>query len=307
MNLLRTREHAARLRAYAAETTARSEAEPENFLLKLIAKNQRDAAEEQELKLCLAEGHAASQSLEWRLIGQRTQHGQVPLAMLGKIADALNKLLLRAAYFARTGEELIRASDDFSREMNLKLAGLAEGSARLLIVGNTMPDTTGSAPLETGIEHILDALEVGNESAQFYESLGNLGEQATDSLLDVLKVMEQEECSVEVTHHSASVARSEMLRFDQIVHMRSMLKDSSGVQVENAKVSGVVGLLSSSGRIQIVTHTAEKVNIRFNRKKDGEWVSSLRLGQFVEIPTKARIYRDPATGEVTRVHRLSVT
>ena len=307
MNLQRSREHAKTLRAFAEETKERAAAEPDNFLLGLIAKNQLDAAEDQELKLCLAEGKAASESLEWRLIGQTTKNGEVPLALLGKLADPLNKLLLRAAYFARTGEELARtAAESFSREMNLKLAGLAEGSARLLIVGNTMPDTTGSAPLVEGIDHLLDAFQESGGAVTFYESLANLGEQATHSLHDVLKAIEQEECSIEITRHSADKPRSEILRHDQVVKLRNMLSGSSSPEDENSEVSGLVALLSSRGRIQVTTLTGEKINVRFRPKADGAWVEDLRLGQAVTLKTKAKVFRDPSSGEETRVHRLAV-
>lgn len=308
MNLQRTRAHAEALRAFAVETSARAEAEPGNFLLQMVAKNQKDAAQEAEIAFLQLEGMQAANALEWRLIGERTRNGRVPMGLLAKLADPLNKLLLKAAFFARTNENPNRGVGElFVREMNLKLAGLAEGSARLFIVGNTAPDATGSAPLAEGIDHLFDTLQQGGNPAGFYESLGDLGERASEELHDVLKAMEQEECSVEVRWHAAGDVKSRELRFDEVVRMRALLEDSVDPDPVDCRIEGLVGLLASSGRIQVVQANGEKINVRFRPKSQGDWVANLRLGQQVTLETKAKSYRDPASGEVTQVHRLSGT
>jgi hypothetical protein len=306
MNLQRMKDHASQLRKFADEMTARASIAPNDFMLQLVARNQQAAAEEIEMEYLVAFGKQNSQSLEWRLVSERTRRGQVPMSLLAKLADALNKLLLKAAFFARNKEDASRGVGDmFANEMNLRLAGISEGSARLFIVGNTEPDSTGSAPLIEGYRHVLNALGAGDRPSDFYEHLGDLGEQASRALHDALKALEQEECSVEVTWHSGTEGSSQALRFDQIVRMRTMLSDSVDNDPEDDEVSGSIGLLALNGRIQILGVSGEKTNIRFRPKSQGAWVSRLRLGETVSLKTKARIYRDPSTGYETRVHRLS--
>ncbi|KRC34393.1 hypothetical protein ASE28_08560 [Acidovorax sp. Root219] len=274
-------------------------------MLQLVAKNQRDAAQEAELNFLQLQGMQTANALEWRLIGERTRNGRVPMGLLAKLADPLNKLLLKAAFFARTNENPNRGvGDPFIREMNLKLAGLAEGSARLFIVGNTSPDATGSAPLAEGIDHLFDTLQMGGNPVGFYESLADLGERASEELHDVLKAIEQEECSVEVKWHAADEVKSRELRFDEVVRMRALLEDSVDPEPVDCRVDGLIGLLASSGRIQIVQSSGERINVKFRPKTQGDWVARLRLGQQVSLATKAKSYRDPASGEVTQVHRL---
>ncbi|MEQ6309852.1 hypothetical protein ACF8OH_27325 [Delftia sp. WSY_9] len=306
MNLLRMKEHAEKLHLFAQETESRARENPEDFVLQLVAKNQRDASHEADEKYLLAVGQQSAQSLEWRLIGARMESGSVPLGLLTKLSDSINKLLLKAAYFSRNKEDAQRGvGDQFAQELNLKLAGLSKGSARLFIVGNTLPDATGSAPLPEAITHVMNALGSGELATSFYDSLGDLGEQAASALHDALKAMEQEECSVEVTWRSSGEARMQSLRFDQIVRMRAMLEGSSGVDVIDDEVSGLVGLLASSGRIQVVESSGQKTNVRFKPKSQGQRVAQLRLGQAVALKTRAKIYRDPLTGEETRLHRLA--
>ena len=308
MNLQRAKEHAEMLREFAQQTQARSALEPNNFLLQLVAKNQLDAANEAELAFLTSKATQESNAIEWRLIGDRTRNGRIPLGMLAKLADPLNKLILRASFFARNKEDAVRGvGETFSNEMGLRLAGLAEGSVRLIIVGNTMPDATGVAPLIDGMDRVMSALESGEQPSVFFESIGEIGEMAASSLHDVLKAVEQEECSVEVKWYVGGESKIAALRFDEVVRMRTMLEGSASVVEEEGEVAGVIGLLASSGRIQIVQASGAKTNVRFIPKKQGDWVSRLRLNQTVTLKTSAKVFKDPATGEVTRVHRLTGT
>lgn len=306
MNLLRMKEHTEKLHQFAKETELRARENPNDFLLQLVAKNQRDASQDADEKYLMAVGQQSAQSLEWRLIGARTESGKVPLGLLTKLSDSLNKMLLKAAYFSRNKEDAKRGvGEKFEQELNLNLAGLSKGSARLFIMGNMLPDATGSAPLPDAINHVLNALGSGEVATSFYDSLGDLGEQASSALHDALKAMEQEECSVEVTWHAIGDSRIESLRFDQIVRMRTMLDGTAGDGVVDDEVNGLVGLLASSGRIQIIEASGQKKNVRFKPKSQGQRVAQLRLGQAVNLKTRARIYRDPLTGEETRLHRLA--
>lgn len=305
MNLPSLQAHVAQLREFAAATALRAASAPDDFLLQVMARSHAAAVENAELTYLQEVGSQSASALEWRLVGERAKNGQVPMGLLAKLSDALNRLLLKASYFARNKEDSYRGvGQSFSQEMNLRFAGLAEGSARLFIVGNTFPDATGSAPLPEAIGNVLKALASGGAATSFYDALGDLGEQASSALHDALKAMEQDECSVEVTWRAHGEAQGKTLRFDEIVRMRTLLEGSSSTDVEDDQVSGLIGLLASSGRIQIIEASGQKTNIRFKPKTQSQWVAGLRLGQNVTLKTRAKIYRDPLSGEESRIHRL---
>lgn len=290
------KQHASELRRNAAETLARATAEPDNWLLQLTAKNQRDAAAEAERNLTIAEAGKSFEALEWRLVGQRMKFGEVPLSLLAKLAEPLNKLILRAAYFVRNGiEPLQGVGDDLPNELDLRLAGLMPGSARLFIRGTTSPDTTGASAFGSAVSNLFDVLAVTEDFTQFYERLGEIGEGAAHSLRDTLKALEQEECSLEINWHSAQNPRTWSATFDQVIRVRTLLDGSAEPTYRQSLLEGTITLLAVNGRVQIVDFVGKKKTIRFNPKQQGEQVSVFRLGQQVELSVTERVVLDPIT------------
>lgn len=305
MSLAFLQQHAEKLREFANETALRAEQEPANQILKIAAKNQLSVARQAEIRFEEAKGMQAAQALEWRLIGEKTKGGAVPLSLLARLSDPLNKLLLRAAYFARNNEEPeFGTGDVFANEINLKLAGIAEGSARLFIVGNTTPDLTGSTALVDGIDHLFSTLNSGQNASDFYNSLDVLGEMASEALRDVLYAIEKEECSVEVNWHANGLAKKKMISFLEVIHIRALLENIKDPEIIEESIKGSVSLLSATGRIQILFETGEKVNIKFRPKTQGDFVSSMRLGQVVELPVSVTVFRDPVSNSEMRKYRL---
>ena len=297
--------HLLKLKEFAAEAEAQLASDPSNWMLAAIAKNQRAAFEEAELAMLVEEGANHAQALEWRISGARLSRGQIPLGLLAKLSDPLNKLLLRAAYFARNQEEPTQGTGEaFNTEMNLKLAAISEGSARLFIVGNTIPDMTGSAPLAAGVDRLFSSLHAANDNVGFYDSIADLGEMASESLHEAMKALEGEECSLEMRWYSNGNFRSETLRFDQVVQVRALLDITKDPVIEEQRIVGLITLLASTGRIQVLQETGEKVSIRFRPKTQADYVAKLRLGQAIDLNTSAKVLRDPATGQETRQYRL---
>lgn len=288
--------HAEELRRNASETLERAASDPGNWLLQASARNQLDAAAEAERNLAIEEVGVSFDALEWRLVGQRLKLGEVPMALLARLADPLNKLLLRAAYFARNGIEPSQGvGDDLTNELDLRLVGVAPGSARLFIRGNSNPDTTGASALGSAVDNLFNVLTATNDFTEFYERLGEIGESAAHALRDTLKALEQEECSLEVKWHSAHNARQWSATFDQVVRVRGLLDGTTEPTFRQSILRGMVTLLAVSGRLQIADEAGVKRTIRFGPKQQGEQVGALRLGQHVELAVTERVVVDPIT------------
>lgn len=288
--------HAEQLRRNAAETFERAAQEPDDWLLQSIAKNQLDAAAEAERDLVLEEAGATYEALEWRMIGQRLKLGEVPLTLLARLAGPLNRLILRAAFFARNGvEPSPSVGEDMTDELDLRLAGIAPGSARLFIRGNSMADTTGQSALNQAIDNLFDVLNSTEVFTDFYERLGDIGESAAHALRDTLKALEQEECSLEVRWHSRDNARAWSASFDQVVRVRSLLDGSAEPTFRQGLLKGMISLLAMNGRLQVIDDSGTKKTVRFNPKHQSDQVQSMRLGQLVELSVTERVVVDPIT------------
>ena len=282
----------------AAETKARADESPEDWLLQTVAKNQLDAVNEAGRELAIYEAGVASEALEWRLVGQRLKFGEVPLSLLARIAEPLNKLILRAAYFARNRlEPQSGTGEDLANELDLRLVGVASGSARLFIRGNTFADMTGRSALSDGIENLFEALTATDDFSIFYERLGDLGEAAAHSLRETLKAIEQEECSLELRWHSFLEPKSWAATFDKVVQVRTLLDGTTDPIFRQAIVRGTVGLLAANGRLQVIDASSRKLTIRFSPKTQATQVGAFHLGQYVELSVTERAVIDPISGE----------
>ncbi len=300
------RRHVENLRANAAETKARADDNPEDWLLQSIATSQQNAVVEAARQLSLAEVGPADVALEWRLVGQRLKFGELPLSLLAKLADPLNKLLLRAAYFARNkAEPQHGVGEDLANELDLRLSGLAPGSTRIFLAGNATPDTTGNSALSEGIEHLLDALISADDFQAFYERIGDLGESASHALRDTLRALEQEEASVEVIWRTPTGTRTWSGPYDQVVRLRSLLDGVSEPTIRQAEVAGAVEVLNANGTIRLTDSFGQKKSVRFNPKNQTDQVSSLRLGQHVTLSVTERVVLDPISGNEVSQYRLN--
>lgn len=292
------KKHLQELTQNAAETRSRADKNPEDWLLQVVAKNQQDAALEAFRELSICEAGETSEALEWRLVGQRLKFGEIPLSLLARIAEPLNKLILRAAYFARNRlEPQSGTGEDLASELDLRLVGVASGSARLFIKGNTFVDMTGRSALSDGIENLFEALTATDDFSAFYERLGDLGEAAAHSLRETLKAIEQEECSLELRWHSFIEPKSWLATFDKVVQVRTLLDGTTDPVFRQAIVRGTVGLLAANGRLQVIDASLHKLTIRFSPKLQAEQVGALHLGQYVELSVTERAVIDPISGE----------
>jgi hypothetical protein len=164
---------------------------------------------------------------------------------------------------------------------------------------------TGSAAFPDGIKHLFATLESADESSTFYETLGELGEMAASSLHDALKALELEECSLKMRWHGFGNVQSKKLRLDEIVRMRVLLESTLAPDEGDDEITGMVTLLAATGRLQILRENGEKIAVRFKPKTQGDFVAALRLGQHLSVQTNYRIFRDPVSGDESRVYRLS--
>lgn len=298
------RKHAASLAAHAVETARRAEENPDDWLLGIVAENQRDAALQVE-RDAAAEDAAEAGVLEWRLNGARLRGGEVPLTLLARLADPLNKMLTRAAFFASNHEEPPHGVPDaWARALDLRLAEIAPGSARLMIRGNPWPDTTGKSALEDAIGNVFNALAFTADFSQFYERLSDIGEGASTALRDTLRAIETEECSLDLVWHKPSEYRRWRASTLEVTQVRALLDGTAEPRYRDSMVSGTVHLLALSGRIQLLTDTGRRITIRFNPKTQAGEVAGLTLGQVIQLPVRERIVVDPLSAEEVSRYRL---
>lgn len=300
-------EHGKTLTEFAKSSEARAQMAPHDWLAELTAKNQRQSAVEVQLSAAQADAEESGEILEWRFMGRRLQHGELPLDFVAKLAAPLNNLLVRSAYFARNKVDAIySASDDLSKEIGLSIVGIAPGSTRLLLRGSASPDTTGQSAFSEGVAGLFEVLSSTSSFEQFYDRLDDIGERAAEALHDTLKAVESEECAVEIRWHRMGHDSLVQATFDRVVQMRALLEGITDAQERRETLSGRISLLAVNGRIQLETDEGRRVSVRFKPRTQTMAVSDLTLNAPVKLEVSVRVTHDPiGGGEIKRYTLLT--
>ena len=180
--------HAKKLSGFAAETEQMSRAQPDNFFLKIAAKNQKAAALDAQKELAIAMAEQNSELVDLRLIGP-IANGSISLDIFFNAMQPLLKAFKQAAYKISTGiESSLRIPEEISDSLNIKLAGLAPGSTHILITGNAQPDLTGHALFTESANSLFELLSSNN--ADFYEAVDLIGGKATQHISELMRALD---------------------------------------------------------------------------------------------------------------------
>ena len=306
MSVRDLRAHHQQLDEFASSAEHAAREHPDDWLAGLAAQNQRANADEAGRLLAIAEAEELGELVELHLSGPRLRHGFLPLEFLARVAQPLNNLLVRSAYFVKTkADAMYGAADEVSRDMGLALVGVGAGSTRLMIAGRSTPDTTGFSAFEEGMSGLFSVLDNSGDFRSFFEHLDDIGERGAEALHAVLKAVEGEECSLELLWHRPDAPRHFSAPFERIVQLRALL-DGIDDQIERSgELAGLVTLLSANGRIQLELGDGRKATIRFRPKTQAAMVARLTLNAGVVVTVQTKVTRDPITGDDIERHALS--
>ena len=306
MSVQDLRAHRQQLEDFASSAERAARELPDDWLAALAAQNQRANADDAGRMLAIAEAEALGELVELHLSGPRLRHGFLPLEFLARVAQPLNNLFVKSAYFVKTKADAVYgAADDVSREMGLALVGVGAGSTRLMIAGQSTPDTTGFSAFEEGKSGLFSVLDNSGDFRSFFEHLDDIGERGAEALHSLLKAVEGEECALEMVWHRPVDPRHFIAPFERIVQLRALL-DGIGDQVERSgELEGLVCLLSANGRIQLELADGRKASIRFRPKTQAAMVARLTLNSAVHVTVQTKVTRDPITGDDIERHALS--
>ena len=308
MSATSLRAHARALADFAKDAQTLSEERPDDWLAAIAAKNQSDQAGNAMRAAEAAETAERGELIELRLQGARLKNGQLPLELLSRLSEPLNRLLVRAASFARHGVEAAHgAVDDLARDLSLAVVDLAPGSTRVFIKGNLAPDLTGESALEEGLAGVIALLEDTAGPDQFYSHIDDIGERAASALRDTLRAIESEECSLELRWYRPDGDRSVSATFDRVVQMRAMLEGLEQAREVQERLTGTVVLLAKKGSLHLELRDGTRAVVRFKPRRHAAIVSTLHLDSFVTVDVVAKISPNPLTGgEIKRYTLMSL-
>jgi hypothetical protein len=258
---------------------------------------------ELEKELQLAKAARLNELLEIRLSGLHVARGSIPLELLARLAAPLNDVITSAAYRLATGDEPTgRVPEDLKELLNLRLAGIAPGSTRLLILGNVTPDATGDSILENALRQLF--LFGKSPSDLLLDAIDALGIRASRKIADFLHEIDRAELGFSFVWEAPG---NEEFRWEGDATYAAQLRERIA-QVREGKVyenilKGEVRNLADTGRIEIRTSESPRVKIRYPKDKYG-LVTALHLGEEVQLRVRTHEYVDNVRRESTIAHHL---
>lgn len=254
--------HAATLAKFAAETAAKAKEYPDDFLLELAAQNQEEAAQAVARELALAQAEEAGELLNLRFIGPKAD-GSILLDTFIKIAEPLSRAWKLAAHRLRYGQDASRLDSSIGDALNLKLAGMAYGSTRILVTGNGRPDLTGESLLQTTLTQTFRVLTSTNE--EFFDAVDAMGGRAAHQLGEAIKAIDNAGLAAEFSWRAPSRFMIWDGRSDEVTRIRTLLDTIQEPEVSTETISGYLAGITDTGRLELRT-SAGKIPIRFPLK-----------------------------------------
>jgi hypothetical protein len=199
--------------------------------------------------------------IELRLQGSLAKFGSIPLKVLSDLSRFLCDSLQAASYKHWKGEESLRKfPGQLIDLLDLRLAGLAPGSTRLLISGSTNPDLFGQSLLEKTLVATFDLVN-SEDPESFTEAVGGLGSRSARHFRQFLKTLHKNHLQMELSWQKPT---SELMVWpgseERINQLWLSLSQTDFIPPERIFLSGEVITLSSKGKGKLEIRTDEGRN-----------------------------------------------
>lgn len=275
------------------ESPAAPEASNFPAVTALGASSMRAHLAELQHDLYLAKAERAKELVSLRLIGPRLNMGAIPLVFLSKLSSALSRSLELISYKLQHGVDEKRASEELQAILDLRLADVTAGSTQLVITGNTSPDLAGDSLLEASLIAAFELLESSPQTLA--TNALNAGSKGAKEVGKLLKELEAERCSVELTWAAPSGTEHKWNASPQRVsELRYRLGQLAEIPPEVLSVDATVEMLSMTGRIALRTDEGKKISAKYPREIYPQ-VQDLHLGQKSAFQVLLNRMRNPTT------------
>jgi len=225
---------------------------PNSFSASLTLKSMENHLSDLRQQLHLEKEKRNKEVVEFRFSGQLVDHGTMPLHLVAKIADKLSSASHRAAYWHKKGKEAgAKIPEYIIHAMNLRLAGLAAGSTKLIISSSCNPDLFGRSIAEDVLKKQFAVLRSEN-GQELTDAVSEIGIKATRSLADFVKILVNENVQLDATWQTPTndvvswIATSERL----ISLSESLASIASDVPIV-IEVAGILSSASIKGKFEL--------------------------------------------------------
>lgn len=291
--------YAKELQREAYQTAERSAAAPNDFWLNVAANNQQQAARDAFRNLELEYARESGELLDMRFLGPKA-NGAMVLDSFLKIADPLNKAWKAAAFRLRHGVVEGRIGQDIGETLNLKLAGIAQGSTHILLTGNGTEDLTGENLFRDTLAQTFRLLSSNNDD--FYDAVDAMGGRAAQHFGEALKAIDAAGLAAQFSWHSRGAVNFWNGSSDEVLRIRALLAGVSDSETYEETISGIVAGIFDNGKLDIRTNQG-KVRVRFPLDMIPS-VQRLQIASPADVRVQTTKFYDPITKRDVVKHQM---
>lgn len=225
--------------------------EPDNFGNKLALSTVDKHLADLQHQLKTELERRQKEVFEVRLISN-SMDGSIPLSIISNLAKFISSAIYAGCQKVSRGVDARRRfSEDIIALIDLRLAGLAPGSTRLVLTGNTAPDLFGNSAMETCLERTFSLLS-SSTSEEMSENVAEIGSRTAKEINNFLKVLGNKSISCELTWASPA---NEIVKWEadltKIGSITSTLDKMRSPPPEHIPVLGEVAMVSLKGQFEI--------------------------------------------------------
>jgi hypothetical protein len=226
---------------------------PDNFALVLSVQSLAKSRQEIWDQLKAEKLQREREIIELRLKGKSVNDGSVPLDLVGELSKAFSQAIAHGANQLQLGRKAKKkVPKEITDSIDLRLASISTGSARLFITGRSSPDLFGNSLLE-GTLHEIFALLSSQSGNELTDKVGLLGSRTAEAIIEFLHTIVSHEIEVDASWNSPT-NKSYMWSGDTAGMLRLSASLSTLVEgePETLKFSGELVTISMKGIFELM-------------------------------------------------------
>ncbi|MBI5190352.1 MAG: hypothetical protein HZA22_06730 [Nitrospirae bacterium] len=276
--------------------------EPKNIAYQLSAISVKSHISELQHQLQREKILREKEVLEIRLKGV-TANGSIPLSVLSELSLYLSDALQATSQKVKTGlDAKRRILKDIVNTLDLRLAGLATGSTRLIITGNSSPDLFGQSLLESSLENTFALLE-SRSAEELTEGVSKVGIRSANKFNKFLKTISDSGYEVDISWVSPTKHEYDWkASMDDIRSLSNSLDSITMSQNEIFEFKGKLVMASLKGAFEIETDAEETIKGKFPTQLT-EYVKKLHIGD----KCNGMIEKETITNRTTGLEKVYYT
>lgn len=277
---------------------------PDNFALSLSINSLKLHITDLQFQLKTLKEQREKEVIELRLKGGEVNSGSVPLETLANLTKYFSGLITSAAAKIKLGHDVSKGiPENISHPLNLRFADIKLGSSKLYITGDNSPDLFGESLLENSLSGLFELLNKDINDG-LIDQVHYIGLKSAHNLAEFLKSLRKKNIEIDITWQDSSNNKHFWHgRRDKIQILETLLNSFSSSEPINVTLSGVIELISRSGKIEIKGTEGETIKITYPRKLFSD-VKKLRLGDHVILDVQEMTVYNSSTEEQKKKYTL---